>query len=98
MGVIRTVATAARRLTGAGAVHNARLEVDAAARTARELELQLSRVPPPAQGPEVARAGAPRAGSSSAGAPLAVAVAPTVPAPGGPERVSAAPSAPDRAA
>jgi hypothetical protein len=47
--LLRNLARAARRWSGTGAVHNARLEVDRASRSVVELERQLERVfePPP---------------------------------------------------
>ncbi|HLI74199.1 MAG TPA: hypothetical protein VKU86_10000 [Acidimicrobiales bacterium] len=46
-GLLKNLADAVRRLGGAGATHNAHLEVDRVAQTGAELDLQLQRVSDP---------------------------------------------------
>jgi len=45
--MLRSIMKAARRMSGTGAVRNARLEVDGAARSVVELDRQLRRVVDP---------------------------------------------------
>jgi len=54
MRMLHAITTAARRMSGAGAVRNARLEVDRASWTAADLERQLDRVTWPAPAPAAA--------------------------------------------